>query len=241
MYLANPTSSPAVHDAMRDGTIGFIGTPAQGNKRPEGLTWCADNGCFSDKWDEAKWWQYLVDNAGGVATCLFAVAPDVVGDAWRSHMRSYPWLAKIKALGYRVAYVFQNGADRHPIPWHDFDVAFLGGSPECVPCNYVFREKRKPKRDEPCPRCNRLLTEWKLGAVARSLAAEAKSRGKWVHVGRVNSARRWRYCATPIEHGGLGADSCDGTYLTFGPDTNLPKLLAWTRNNDQGALWEVGA
>lgn len=202
MYLANPTSSPAVHAAMQDGTIGYIDTPAQGNKRPDGVTWCADNGAYSDNFDEAKWWQFLVDNAHAADTCLFAVAPDVVGDAWRSHMRSYPWLAKIKALGYRVAYALQDNAEKHPIPWHDFDVAFIGGT-----------------------------TEWKLGDAARGLVAEAKRRGKWVHMGRVNSNKRFEYARA------IGCDSADGTYLTRGPDVNLPRLLAWTRNNDQDPLF----
>lgn len=236
MYLANPTSSPAVHEAQRAGVIGYIDTPGQGNKRPGGVIWCADNGCFSDKWDEAKWWKFLVDNAHDAESCLFAVAPDVVGDAWRTHIKSLPWLAKIRALGYPVAYVGQNGIEKHPMmPWPDFDVLFIGGSPECVPCNYVYREKRKPRRDESCPKCNRLLTEWKLGAIARSLVTEARSHGKRVHMGRVNSNKRFEFARA------IGCDSVDGTYLTRGPDANLPKLLAWTRNNDQAALWEVGA
>ena len=50
-------------------------------------------------------------------------------------------------------------------------------------------------------------------------------------MGRVNSERRWRYADA------IGVDSCDRTFLTFGPDTNLPKLLAWTRNNDQESLF----
>ena len=201
LYFANPCG-PDVVAAMQAGDLGFIDTPAQGNTRPDGVLWCADNGCYSDKWDAAKWWKFLVDNAHRADTCLFAVAPDVVGDAWRSHMKSYPWLAKIKALGYRVAYVLQDNAEKHPIPWQDFDVAFVGGT-----------------------------TAWKLGPHARALVAEAKARGKWVHMGRVNSERRWRYADA------IGCDSCDGTYLTFGPDVNLPKLLAWTRNNHQGALF----
>lgn len=198
MFLANPCGRPAVIDAMQAGVIGYIDTPAQGNKRPDGVAWCADNGCYSDKWNEEKWWQFLVENAHRADTCLFAVAPDVVGDAWRSHMKSYPWLAKIKALGYPVAYVLQDNAEKHPIPWHDFDVAFVGGT-----------------------------TEWKLGSAARALVAEAKRRGKWVHMGRVNSERRFRYARA------IGCDSVDGTYLTFGPDVNLPKLLTWVRGNDQ--------
>lgn len=64
-------------------------------------------------------------------------------------------------------------------------------------------------------------TDWKLGAEARALVALAKRHGKWVHMGRVNSRKRLRY-ATEI-----GCDSADGTYLTFGPTVNLPRLLGW--------------
>ena len=200
LYFANPCG-PRVVDAMRDGRIAFIDTPAQGNTRPEGVTWCADNGCFSDKWDEAKWWQFLVDNAHHADSCLFAVAPDVVGDAWRTGIKSRPWLGKIRALGYPVAWVAQDGQECQPIPWPDIDCLFIGGS-----------------------------TEWKLGAAARELVAEAKRRGKWVHMGRVNSRRRFDYARL------IGCDSVDGTYLTFGPDQNLPKLLGWVESSSQTFL-----
>lgn len=49
-------------------------------------------------------------------------------------------------------------------------------------------------------------------------------------MGRVNSERRYRYALA------IGCDSADGTYLTFGPDQNLPDVLAWSRLNLQGAL-----
>lgn len=64
-------------------------------------------------------------------------------------------------------------------------------------------------------------TEWKTGPVAMRLADEAKARGKQVHMGRVNSQRRLRFAED------FGCDSADGTYLAFGPDRNLPTLLAW--------------
>lgn len=203
MYLANPCG-PNVLDQMHAQTIGYIDTPRQGNRRPTGVTWCADNGCFSDKWDADKWWAWLVANARDAATCLFAVAPDVVGDAWRTHIKSLPWLPKIKALGYPVAYVMQDGAENHPIPWHDFDVAFIGGT-----------------------------TEWKLGPAAREIVAEAKRRSKHVHMGRVNSQRRFEYARA------IGCDSADGTFLTRGPDTNLPHLLSWVRGGEQDGLFSV--
>ena len=201
LYFANPCGGPDVIAAMRAGRLGYIDTPAQGNRRPEGVTWIADNGAFSDRWDEVSWWRFLTANAHDTDRCLFAAAPDIVGDAWRSHMRSYPWLSKIKRLGYPVAYVLQDNAEKHPIPWHDFDAAFIGGT-----------------------------TAWKLGPAARDLAVEAKTRGKWVHMGRVNSERRWRYADA------IGCDSADGTFLTYGPDVNLPRLLAWTPNPDAPVL-----
>ena len=74
-------------------------------------------------------------------------------------------------------------------------------------------------------------TGWKLGPAAAGLAEQAHRHGKPVHVGRVNSAKRMRYARW------IGADSADGTYLTYGPDTNLPALLAWLHEtNNQGVL-----
>jgi hypothetical protein len=64
-------------------------------------------------------------------------------------------------------------------------------------------------------------TEWKIGPAAARLATEAKVRGLTVHMGRVNSLRRMTIAST------FGCDSADGTYLAFGPDINLPKVLDW--------------
>lgn len=75
-------------------------------------------------------------------------------------------------------------------------------------------------------------TVWKLGPAARDLTAEAKRRDVPVHMGRVNSHRRLRYAAT------IGCDSVDGTYLAFGPELNLPKLLSWLSEvANQGVLF----
>ena len=76
-------------------------------------------------------------------------------------------------------------------------------------------------------------TEWKLGRHARALTREAKRRGKQVHMGRVNSAQRLRYAQA------IGCDSADGTYLAYGPDTNLPKLLGWLRAVEHPTLLET--
>lgn len=75
-------------------------------------------------------------------------------------------------------------------------------------------------------------TDWKIGPHARALTADARAHGKRVHMGRVNSRRRLRIAAQ------MGCHSADGTYLAFGPDTNLPGLLSWLGELDlQGGLW----
>lgn len=196
LYFANPiTRVPAVGQAMRDGIIGFIDTPAQGNKRPAGLHWCADNGCYSDRFNEARWWRFLELNAHDTDKCWFATAPDVVGNARATLKRSAPWLLKIRALGYPVAFVGQDGQENLPVPWDDFDVLFIGGT-----------------------------TDWKLGPGPRELCIQAHSRGKKIHLGRVNSKKRYDY-----GYDVLGAHSCDGTFLVFSPVKNLPRMLRWFR------------
>lgn len=194
IYFANPTGAKIVRQAMRDGLLGYIDTPAQGNKREPGVPWVADNGCFGAGWPGYEdWFSWLERNANDAATCVFATAPDVVGDAEATLARSLSWLPQIRALGYPAALVAQDGLESLDVPWDAFDVLFIGGT-----------------------------TEWKLGRHVRALVREAKLRGKHVHMGRVNSGARWRYA----EH--IGCDSVDGTYLVFGPDANLPKLLAWS-------------
>lgn len=178
---------------MQAQTIGYIDTPAQGNKRPDGVTWCADNGCFGKGYPgDEKWLAWLEKNAYAAADCLFATAPDVVGDAVATLERSAPFLPKIRELGYPAALVAQDGLEDLEIPWDEFDVLFIGGS-----------------------------TEWKLGAAAREIVREAKAQGKRVHMGRVNSMRRYRYAEA------IGCDTVDGTFLVFGPDKNLDRLCAW--------------
>jgi hypothetical protein len=167
IYFANPTANPAAHDAMRAGLLGFIDTPGQGYRhvREPGMSWCADNGCFNGaKFNEDRWWRFLVDNSHAAGDCVFATAPDVVGDHLATLERSRPWLPRIRELGYPVALVAQDGSTPDNTPWDEFDVLFLGGT-----------------------------TDWKLGLEAQVMATHAKSLGMWVHLGRCNSGRRLRF------------------------------------------------
>jgi hypothetical protein len=189
---------------MATGSLDMILTPGRwGQTVPDGVTWCADNGCYGAGYpgDEA-WWAWLSSfPPADITRCAFAVAPDVVGDAAATLARSGPWLPRMRGLGYPAALAAQNGLEDLDVPWAAFDVLFVGGD-----------------------------TGWKLGPAARDLIARALARGKRVHMGRVNSEKRYRYALA------LGCHSADGTYLAYGPHLNLPAVLAWTRNVDQGML-----
>lgn len=152
---------------MRTGLLGQIVTPAAGNALLPGVEWCADNAVFADKYpgDDA-YLAWLEQRTWGADRCGFAVAPDVVCDAAATLDRSADMLPRIRRLGLPAALALQNGAEHLPVPWADFDVAFLGGD-----------------------------TDWKIGPHARRLTADARAHGKRVHMGRVNSRRRLRIAA----------------------------------------------
>lgn len=175
--------------------LGVMLQPAIGNVVPlDRLPWAADNGCCrrGDAFDPGRWLRWLRRLGPWAGTCLFAVAPDVVGDAAATWERSAPYLPTLRRLGYRAALVAQDGVDPSRLDWGAFDVLFIGGA-------------------EP----------WRARGEALPVIVEAKRRGVWVHVGRVNSMRamlRWH---------AHGVDSCDGTRIAFAPDENLPAVYRW--------------
>lgn len=202
LYLAT-ASGPRVREAMAtDPSLGQLCQPNAGNRVVEGVTWAADNGCFSDTtpFDADRWMAWL--DRQPRTNCLFAVVPDTVGDHSATVDRWELYFHEVLCIGFRPAFVLQDGCTPETIP-NDVDCVFVGGS-----------------------------TEWKLGPEARACVARAKAEGWWVHMGRVNSLRRLRIASD------MGCDSVDGTFLAFGPDTNLPRLLSWLNPNQQ-SLWGV--
>jgi hypothetical protein len=198
IYLSG-ASTPGLRALLPHPRLGLMWTPAAYTDAQHvvGAAHAADNGCFTlaDRFDPVAWLRWLcsMDRTG----CLFAVAPDVVGDAAATLIRSKPYFDRIRELGYPVAYVLQNGQENLPVPWDDIDVVFIGGD-----------------------------TDWKLSHHAAHLAYQAKERGKWVHMGRVNSRKRLQRAAV------MGCDSADGTFLKFAPTTNLPRMLRWLSELD---------
>jgi hypothetical protein len=173
--------------------LGVIVTPMMGNKVDLSAgPWGGDTGCFAkpEAFSLSGYLDWLAARAQFLATCLFATAPDVVGDAKATWAKSAPVLPQIRAAGAPAALVAQDGIEE--VAWDEFDALFLGGS-----------------------------TGWKLSSAARELVDTAKERGKWVHMGRVNSLSRLETAQM------WGCDSADGTFLCFGPDKNAPRLLRW--------------
>jgi len=162
LYLAT-ASTPLVRDAMRRGLLGQMVTPAEGKMPLPGVTFAADNGCFGKGYPGDERWLAWLDRQPRTS-CIFAVAPDVIGDAVATAARSGPYLPTIRSMGFPAAYVAQDGQERFSPPWDEFDVLFIGGT-----------------------------TSWKLDIQARRLTTQAIRRGKHVHMGRVNSLRRHRY------------------------------------------------
>lgn len=227
IYFSPPTSSQQVHQAMFRGEIGFIKTYEVGNRLFDGVTWCMDNGCFSpsrakrnEPWDEGKWWACLERHAYAADRCIFATAPDVVnfvngepiGDAQATLIKSAPWYTRIRSLGYPVALVAQDGLEVSDIPWREIDALFIGGSDDFKIGPAGIRKGGTPLGPIPC----------------EPLIRAAQERGIWTHYGRVNSRMRFLLGAKYLR-----CNSADGTYVRFGPDKNLPKLLKWVREVEQ--------
>jgi hypothetical protein len=164
-YLTG-VSNAAVRAVAFERQIGLLITPDTGYARQISAYpfWAADNACFNHP--ERFVTEEYLDWLDSIPTeqresCLFATAPDVVGDAKATLERSAPVLPLLRKLGYKAALVAQDGLENLDIPWESFDVLFIGGS-----------------------------TEWKLGEQCRKICAIAKLLGKQVHFGRVNSFKR---------------------------------------------------
>ena len=82
------------------------------------------------------------------------------------------------AMGWPLALVAQDGIEDLDIPWDELHAIFIGGG-----------------------------DPWKDSRAAQDVVRTAKVLRKHVHVGRVNTVRRFRLFAE------LGADTCDGSGL----------------------------
>jgi hypothetical protein len=172
--------------------LGVLITPKAGNKAH---WWPSTTHWAIDNgaWSgfEARPYRKLLRRCPATPSCLFVAAPDCVGDAIQTRALFNEWYEEIASMGFPIAYVLQDGQRSQDVPWNECQAVFVGGS-----------------------------TAYKLGRDAVRLIREAKERGKWVHMGRVNTMRRVRFAIT------AGVDSIDGSQFSWFSDTYIPKFLA---------------
>lgn len=190
LWLGTSMSQPFVRAMLSNHEIGLMCQPWGTRSTEAGWLWAADNGCFTSKWTEDEWLRWL-EKPHPRTGCLFATVPDVVGSHRETLERWSSFAPKVVERRYPAAFIAQDGAEVGDLPWEEMDAFFVGGT-----------------------------TEWKMSESAYALAATAREKGKWVHVGRVNSLKRLKYWSAV-------AHSSDGTHLAFRPDVYAPQVLGW--------------
>jgi len=165
-------------------TFGQFRTPltqyAKGN-----LPWILDNGCFSEMWapytnqglTQQTFIRMMEDAQAPGSGCQFIVVPDFVGDSDATLSQFFEFIDEYPIPSEMAAYVAQDGQQTPLVPWEEIGCLFIGGS-----------------------------DSFKDGIQAYQLAIEAKKRGKWVHVGRVNTMPRviqWYGVADSIDGSGI--------------------------------------
>lgn len=176
------TSADSLKNRLSDLVCGQLLTPLTNFKNWGGV-FAIDNGGFSG-FNAPAFYRLLNRNKGNAKACLFVAMPDVVGSARRT-LELYEQRHDqgwIPAT-FKAALVAQDGIEDLDIPWRNVDAIFVGG---CDP--------------------------WKDSKASVDVVRTAKILGKHVHVGRVNTARRFR-----IFHE-AGADTCDGTGVVRFPE-----------------------
>jgi len=195
LYLSGGISQSLLGSPRPD--IGLMFQPGQGydkNRLAAFWKFALDNGCYAQgaSFDAGDWLEWLAGLRRYRANCLFALAPDVLADYKATYNRSEPYMRTIRQLGFPAGFVAQDGINEGWVPWDETDCLFIGGT-----------------------------TDWKLSEDAWAIAAVARARGKWVHMGRVNSFTRLRAARSAL------LDSVDGTQIRWRPDVHLPALHDW--------------
>lgn len=204
MYLSG-AKNRIMADDLKTGRIGLLQAPKASYNLDGVAVWAMDNGCYTDSYPGDDAYMLLLRRMEPHRDrCLFVAAPDKVGNAAVTLTNLRYMAPRIRAAGWPVALVGQDGMEDRDVPWEMFEWVFIGGS-----------------------------TEWKLGPGAEQFIRQAQAHGKRVHVGRVNSATRFKHFRS------LGCDSADGTFVAFAPEVNVPQVRRWIDAPTHHHLWTV--
>lgn len=191
--------------------IGRLIQPRNGNDVQDlatcGLPAGADNDALAGVNPDAllNLWDRLAPRRGD--WLKFVTAPDAVMLTANGPYGDWPatlwlwrcWRPALLARKLPPAIVAQDGATPSDVPWDEIDALFIGGS-----------------------------TRWKMSQQAALLIRVAAKRGKWVHVGRINSFYR-------IGHfDQLPVNSFDGGQFSMFPETYIPKYLERLKHQQKG-------
>lgn len=163
--------------------VGRLLTPGRNWHTPH-CRYACDNGVYAAYqkkryWDEDMEVDYfrMLDKLPKEKPPLFVILPDVVAD-WNATLAlAQIYLPLLRDRGLPSAIALQDGCDFQEAMRLNTEAIFVGGS-----------------------------TEWKLANIENAVRY-FKPVGRWVHIGRVNTAKRLSLCLR------AGVDSCDGTGL----------------------------
>src|SRR5262245_21370781 len=187
--------------------LGAMVTPNTGNSIERILAWrlvyCADNAAYNVRRFSADAYLSLLKK---LARCpvrpVFVTVPDQVGNHEATAYLFERWLktlARERLLDLPLAFVLQDGVTPEEIPCGQIEALFIGSSDD-------FKE-------------DVLLT--------CDILPEAKARGMFLHMGRVNSRSRLRPALRS------GCDSVNGSSLSMFPRTWIPKFVRWIKELQQ--------
>lgn len=201
LYLATGTD-PTVRLLVASGALGYMVQPGS-NLPPAAGVWAFDNGCV------------MRDPAGGPAP---VPNPSWSPDWWLGKLEAYVDAAPRCLFAVLPDVVCDHRATlARSLPWVE-RVRDLGYRTALALQNGAEHDPAIPwdaidvaflAGDDP----------FKLGPPAHALTAQAHAAGRPVHMGRVNSLKRLR-----LAHY-LGCETVDGTYVSYGPRKNVPRLL----------------
>ena len=138
-----------------------------------------------------------------VDRCLFVTVPDIVGNARRT-LELWKHRHEFIPPRWKYALVAQDGIEDLDIPWPELDVLFIGG-----------------------------MDPWKHSRAADDVIRTSLTLGKPVHVGRVNTPKRFK------RFDELGCATCDGTGASIFSDEMLGKIEIEMNRSDPTLFVEM--
>ena len=198
----------------------------------QGMVWGADNGVYSGAFDREDYLPWLESMIPYQDSCLFVLAPDVVGDAEATVTRYSRWAPKIRQRGFPVAFAAQDGQEHIPWPTSVDETDYLYDC-DFDPDDHVAYTQALDQWELDCADFDALFiggtTAWKVSRAARGLIRRAHALGKHIHIGRINWWRRYEYFRG-LE--GSDAWTCDGTRTRY--EGTGKTMVAWAEYQARG-------